>query len=182
VGEFTWYSRLATWAGALVLLVQGVTGRSTGIMTLVGVILLAGGFAAFLSGLAFERSRSAEVIAADAVPQQEAAFVPPAAPPVPERLLEPGADASTIQTAEPVATPPPRVGVPAEEVSSVSPMCGMICPRCTQEVAVGQMAARCPVCGAAHHAACWIESRFHCSTPGCLGHGNLVEPEGAESG
>ncbi len=52
-----------------------------------------------------------------------------------------------------------------------------VCPKCESPIAVGQFVAYCPVCGATHHAACWVEHRFRCSVPGCAGHGSLDEPD-----
>src|SRR5205823_3264193 len=52
MSDFTWYSRLAVWAGLAVLLVQSVTGRGVGIMTALAVIAPFSGLIAFLGGLA----------------------------------------------------------------------------------------------------------------------------------
>ena len=54
-GDLTWYSRLLLWAGAAVLLLQAISGRSTGFVTLIAVLALSIGFVAFLAGLAIER-------------------------------------------------------------------------------------------------------------------------------
>lgn len=43
---------------------------------------------------------------------------------------------------------------------------GKICPVCKQEIKEGEAVQVCPVCGVAHHAACW-ESNQGCATPGC---------------
>jgi hypothetical protein len=190
VSEFTWYTRLATWAGALVLLVQSVTGRSTGIMTLIGVVLLAGGFAAFLSGLALD-GRAART----RQPFQDDALLPeagPTNPPSPSGIEQPrvrNAQEPAVSIAQPVTFSAPQssnvgeqaVSISAEEVRAGSSLRGATCPRCSREIVEGQMAARCPICEMSHHGACWIDNRFHCSTPGCPGHGNLVAPGEASS-
>lgn len=54
MSEFTWYARLAVWVGAVVLIVQSVTGRGLGAMTVIAVLLLTSGFAAFLVGLVMD--------------------------------------------------------------------------------------------------------------------------------
>ncbi len=54
LSEFTWYSRLATWIGAAMLLVQSVLGRDAGPVTILAVLLLGIGFLCFLMGLAVE--------------------------------------------------------------------------------------------------------------------------------
>ncbi len=51
MSEFTWYSRLVLWIGALMLLVEAVSGRSEAFITVVATLCLAGGLAAFLIGL-----------------------------------------------------------------------------------------------------------------------------------
>ncbi len=40
MAELGWYSRLALWAGVIVLVVQSVTGHSTGVVTAIAVVLL----------------------------------------------------------------------------------------------------------------------------------------------
>jgi len=57
MSEFTWYSRLAIWAGAAVLLVQSASGRSVGLMTVTGVVLLAAGLVFFVGGLLADARR-----------------------------------------------------------------------------------------------------------------------------
>jgi hypothetical protein len=181
LGEVTWYSRLATWAGALVLLVQSVTGRSTGIMTLIGVILLAGGFTAFLSGLVSDSRRVLATPLSDMepAPSDVGEVAPPDTAETEQPLVEGASEplsASRVH-AEVSARP---LTIVTEEVTAASSLCGTSCQHCGREIAPGQMAARCPLCGAAHHGACWIDNRFHCSTPGCPGHGNLVAPDETE--
>jgi len=57
MSEFTWYSRLAVWAGVAVLLVQSASGRSVGLMTVTGVVLLAAGLVFFVGGLLADARR-----------------------------------------------------------------------------------------------------------------------------
>ncbi|MDQ2742545.1 MAG: hypothetical protein M3Z66_09670 [Chloroflexota bacterium] len=57
MSEFTWYSRLAVWAGVAVLLVQSASGRSVGLMTVTGVLLLAAGLVFFIGGLLADARR-----------------------------------------------------------------------------------------------------------------------------
>jgi len=57
MSEFTWYSRLAIWAGIAVLLVQSASGRSVGLMTVTGVVLLATGLVFFVGGLLADARR-----------------------------------------------------------------------------------------------------------------------------
>jgi hypothetical protein len=54
LSEFTWYSRLAAWIGAAMLLVQSVLGRDAGPVTVLAVLLLGLGFLCFLIGLAVD--------------------------------------------------------------------------------------------------------------------------------
>jgi hypothetical protein len=54
LSEFTWYSRLAAWIGAAMLLAQSVLGRDAGPVTILAVFLLGGGFLCFLIGLAID--------------------------------------------------------------------------------------------------------------------------------
>lgn len=54
LGEFTWYSRLAAWIGAAMLLVQSILGRDAGPVTILAVLLLGIGFLCFLIGLAVD--------------------------------------------------------------------------------------------------------------------------------
>jgi hypothetical protein len=194
-------------------------------MTLLGLLLLAGGFAAFLSGLVMDARPVTETPAGESTnlafdgstmtfpesfenepsqvqsaPQTVGETHSPvevAATEMADVSTTPTVDADTSTTptvdadtsttptvdadtsTTPVVGVPPVMSVATQEVTESSPLRNMTCARCTREIADGQMAAECPVCGSAHHAACWIDNRFHCSTPGCAGHGNLVAPEEA---
>lgn len=58
--EIVWYSRLAIIVGAVILLIQAVTGRSTAALSVLATILLVIGLIALVSGLALEgRAESA---------------------------------------------------------------------------------------------------------------------------
>lgn len=52
--ELTWYSRFAILAGAAVLLIQSVTDRGAGPVSLIAVLLMAGGLPAFVAGLIWD--------------------------------------------------------------------------------------------------------------------------------
>jgi len=94
MSEFTWYSRLAVWAGVAVLLVQSASGRSVGLMTVTGVLLLAAGLVFFIGGLLADARRPlsmtpdlAETPAATSAGPKAACRkrgVQPAAPPLSE--------------------------------------------------------------------------------------------------
>ena len=66
MSEFTWYSRLIVWAGALVLLSQAVSGHGTSFMTFLGVLCLTIGFALFLGGLVLDARASPAVTNSEA--------------------------------------------------------------------------------------------------------------------
>jgi hypothetical protein len=56
INDLTWYSRLAVWVGAVILLVQSLTGRALGVMTVVAVLMLSIGLLAFIIGLALKKT------------------------------------------------------------------------------------------------------------------------------
>jgi hypothetical protein len=66
MSEFTWYSRLVVWAGALVLLSQAVSGHGPSFMTFLGVLCLTIGFALFLGGLALDGRAPSTVVNSEA--------------------------------------------------------------------------------------------------------------------
>jgi hypothetical protein len=73
LSEFTWYSRLAAWIGAAMLLVQSVLGRDAGPVTVLAVLLLGIGFLCFLVGLAMDSHvRGTELLVGSAYSQQGA--------------------------------------------------------------------------------------------------------------
>ncbi len=131
MSEFTWYSRLAVWAGVAVLLVQSASGRSVGLMTVTGVLLLTAGLVFFVGGLLADARRPlsmtpelAETSAATSAEPKAARGkrgVQPAAPPLsesPEDRIErvhvddvtvpepPGPEEAPAATREPVRAAP----------------------------------------------------------------------------
>ncbi len=127
MSEFTWYSRLAVWAGVAVLLVQSASGRSVGLMTVTGVLLLAAGLVFFVGGLLADARRPLSMtpdlaetpVATSAGPKaaRRKRGVRPAAPPLsesPEDRIErahvdgvtvpepPGREEAPAATREPV--------------------------------------------------------------------------------
>jgi hypothetical protein len=73
LSEFTWYSRLAAWIGAAMLLVQSVLGRDAGPVTVLAVLLLGIGFLCFLVGLAMDSHvPGTELLVGSAYSQQDA--------------------------------------------------------------------------------------------------------------
>jgi hypothetical protein len=58
MNDLVWYSRFAVLVGALVLLVQSVSGRGVGFVTLLGILLLCFGFLSFVAGLALQGMRA----------------------------------------------------------------------------------------------------------------------------
>jgi hypothetical protein len=84
LSEFTWYSRLATWIGAAMLLVQSVLGRDAGPVTVLAVLLLAIGFLCFLVGLAVDSHvPAAELLIGPASSQPETQRAPAEQPSTP---------------------------------------------------------------------------------------------------
>jgi hypothetical protein len=51
MSEILWYSRLALWTGAIVLVLESVTGRSAGWLAAIAVVLLLGGLVGLVVGL-----------------------------------------------------------------------------------------------------------------------------------
>jgi len=168
MSEFTWYSRLAIWAGAAVLLVQSASGRSVGLMTATGVVLLAAGLVFFAGGLLVDARRplsttvdSLKKPAATGAGSKAARGkrgVQPAALPPSEslevrserarvddvRANEPSVPGKTVEAiAEPVLAP---VGVPLDTVIGARPAAARVE---TRELAEGDaaLAATCTRCG-----------------------------------
>ena len=167
--EIVWYGRLLVWIGALVLLAEALLGRSTAISTILGVLMLSAGFLAFLAGLATEgrsirlpdtETEDASVVRTESPTEPQVAKA--------ESLSEPVSDVSQSTA---VSTQSRVVTFEASEGEAVA------CMRCGQVMNPGQVAARCPVCGSAHHGSCWVENHFHCSAPDCSGHGSLEAPD-----
>jgi len=182
MSELLWWGRLGVWVGALVLVVQAVTRQSTNAVTLIGVVLLAVSFIAFLFALRSGRWSFPET--APATLQRELPAGGPASRPASQtvsREKEVAASEAAVPgglSAEKVRTgsePPGRVET--LEVGEGDAEVEAICPRCEQRITPGDLAAKCPVCGAVEHAACWASNRFRCATPGCTGHGSLEAPQ-----
>ena len=57
MSSFTWYSRLAIWLGALILIIQAVLGESTNLVTLIGVLAVIVGLISFVVGLIWDHYR-----------------------------------------------------------------------------------------------------------------------------
>lgn len=190
--DFTWYSRLLVWVGALVLLIESVAGRSAGILTLFAVLALAGGLIAFLGALAFAGRRDAGAMRGDAEVRVESPPVDIAAPPN-EREDEPqpvhlGADVRAAEPVTPVPAAVPasrpsiaaREGAVSHEIGPGSTLLSVPCLRCQEPLRENQMAATCAECGGAHHATCWMGNHFQCAREGCGGHGHLEAPGALE--
>jgi hypothetical protein len=128
MSEFTWYSRLAAWIGAAMLLVQSVLDRDAGPVTVLAVLLLGFGLLCFLIGLAVDsRAPGTEILlgtrTADQHPDETAAEVSevsvrmqPAlktpepqvtAPPLPDPVQQRNVDAAPAASA-PAASRPTR--------------------------------------------------------------------------
>ena len=71
MNDLVWYSRFAVLVGALLLLVQSVTGSAVGPITLVGVLLLCIGFVVFITALALADRRTTDPAARDDTQEPE---------------------------------------------------------------------------------------------------------------
>lgn len=112
LSEFTWYSRLAAWIGAAMLLVQSVLGRDAGIVTILAVLLLAIGFVCFCLGLALDhRVPGAALIVGARVPESRTTTRA-------DRPIEPAGEISTLSAAVEPAAPPDE---PAEQIVPEKP-------------------------------------------------------------
>lgn len=159
-----WYSRYSVWVGAIVLFIQSLTGRSVGVISLLGVLLLAAGLAVFLGALSWEGvletagARSPELAAVEPDVVAPAPDAPAAEPPV-----EPAATArdTALQT---------------QRLATDSPLVGASCAVCGKRLRAEQVIVRCPECAAVQHASCWTENGFACAVEGCTGQGSLRAP------
>ena len=72
MSSFTWYSRLAIWIGALILIVQAVLNEPTNVVTLIGVLAVVVGLVAFVAGLIWDHFRrpGAEAVPAETMPAE----------------------------------------------------------------------------------------------------------------
>ena len=108
LGEFTWYSRLAAWIGAAMLLAQSVLGRSAGVVSVLAVLLLGVGFLCFLIGLAID-SR---------VPGTGLLLGPGRSDPEPRSVPSAVAESTRIEPATPASAP---AEIPATGKASAPP-------------------------------------------------------------
>ncbi len=195
--DFTWYSRLMVWVGALVLLIESVTMRPYGLITLLAVIMLAAGLVGFVGGLAFEgrpsliwdmglpevqTSSVVPPVLEDAAVPETSSVVAEAGPLEPqfEPPVTPTRSEAAVEPALPfVAAAPPRTrsGATAVELAPNDASIGRPCFSCHEPMKAGQTAAICPECGGVHHATCWVGNHFHCGREGCGGHGSLQAPD-----
>lgn len=159
-----WYSRYSVWVGAIVLVVQSVTGRSVAAISLLGVLMLAVGFVSFVGALSYEGLlRSAVPLAAESVAAKEPVLSPPAVLAV-ESVVAPAAESRlpiTLQT---------------QRLAADSPLVGASCAVCAKRLTSGQVIVRCPECGAVQHASCWTDHGFACAVENCGGRGSLTGP------
>lgn len=180
--ELTWYSRTTVLGGCLVLVVQAVTQRGVGIVTVLAVLAVSLGLVAFVWGLIADArgpgtvtAEPAEPVGAEVVDRVStetsapSAAVTPEETPVPEEIAPPAAP--TI----PPAAASDRVRT--FRVGADDAAASLQCPACDSEIGSGHIAAVCPVCGSVHHASCWIDADFHCAVEGCTGGGSLERPE-----
>lgn len=172
-----WYSRYAVWVGAIVLLIQSVTGRSVGLISLFGVVLLAAGFLVFLAALSWQGLPTPPVIAGPVAPGPA---VEPREEPSPARTARPEPEAPGAPPTQPIPidTPPTAVqpAIPTERLSAESPLVGASCAVCGQRLAADQIVLRCPECRSVQHAHCWTDNGFACGLEGCSGAGSLTAP------
>jgi hypothetical protein len=107
MNDLLWYTRLLVWVGCGALLVEAVSGRSFGYLTVVAVIFLVVGLAGFVAGLALQgRSLSWLLAVAEAPP----AAITESAPRdrYPGTALSRGEDALTEDVAVTQAESEPR--------------------------------------------------------------------------
>ena len=185
MSELTWYSRTAILGGSLVLVVQAVTQRGVGVVTVLAVLAVSLGLVAFVWGLVADASGPRKQVDRRTQPVQvEVADDQPAHGAVVPEAKASGQEALLVE--KPVATTPaPTQNLSASvsdrvrtfRVDAADPAASLDCPACRREIGAGHIAAVCPVCGRTHHASCWIDADFRCSVEGCSGVGSLERPE-----
>src|ERR687886_1178993 len=57
---------------------------------------------------------------------------------------------------------------------------GQVCPKCGNQIAVGQDVVLCPKCYTPHHAQCWRDNGNQCATDGTPAR--IIEPRGRAAG
>jgi hypothetical protein len=121
--ELTWYSRFAVLAGAAVLLIQSVTDRGAGPVSLIAVLLMAGGLPAFVAGLIWDaRTVSGTAGARPAVVKDDdesAASTEEAGPATDEVVSLPATDA--LEPVEHDSEPSGETVVPAANSVEAAP-------------------------------------------------------------
>ena len=183
MSELTWYSRLLVWVGAVILVVESASGRTLGLVTVVGVMALAAGLLSFTAGLAFDGmpAGSRTAVAGD----QPESMPDLSEQPPPPRVEQVEPDVPVVKPVTEEPAPPKREtverrGATGTDVTAASGLAGSVCLACHEPLREAQVAAVCHECQTAHHAACWVGNRFHCARDGCGGHGPLEAPEGSE--
>lgn len=181
MNEIVWWSRLAVWTGAVVLLAQSVSGQSTNVVTALAVVLLMGGMLGFLGGLVLPALPTRKVgVQSNEEPQ------PPEKTAVPSQTSRQSPPVSDGRTPAPVSPPQTKAGpgtnarVETLEVRQGDAAYGALCPQCEQPVLEGQIIATCPLCETRQHANCWTNNRFRCGVAGCAGRGSLEAPQERE--
>src|SRR5579884_3155341 len=132
-----WYSRYAVWVGAIVLLVQAVTGRSVGLVSLIGILLLVFGFLVFLAAIAWQgigprlmvlepAPQSSDTAASERIdeavdlePAAQPLLEPQAAAPTPESVVPAIVTEEAREAASPSAVEPPAAEIEEEQWSAV---------------------------------------------------------------
>lgn len=188
--DFTWYSRLLVWVGALVLLIESFSGRSVAILTVLAVVALTAGLVGFAGGLAAEGGAFrwfgqslAPASSADEVVDEKpggTGELPAAQSPSGEQVEPRPGSVMPLSTEPASATGEAArsdLGAVSTELDDTSVLAGQPCLLCHEPLRSGDVAAVCAVCGAAHHASCWVGNHFHCARQGCAGHGGLRAPE-----
>lgn len=110
-----WYSRYSVWVGAIVLLLQAITGRSIALITLLSVLLLGIGFLVFVGVLSWEGLGLPLHVEPATVDDTVAPQIQAPARPEPARK-----PSQRRAEAVPVEAPPKRTAEPDQDVSAPS--------------------------------------------------------------
>jgi hypothetical protein len=200
-----WYSRYAVWVGAIVLLLQAITGRSIGIITLLAVLLLGGGFLVFIAVLGWDglglplqlemvmmEDGPPPLAPAPSRPERASAGPKRKVEAVPEdpptnRAVEPTGETGAASGPKEPETAPSNAATPqarspvrlrTQALTADSPLVGASCGVCSKRLREGQVVVRCPECRAVQHASCWTDNGFACGVEDCRGRGSLEAPAG----
>ncbi len=184
LNDVAWYSRLAIWLGAAVLLVESVTARSLGIVTVLAVLALALGLLGFSGGLAFHHrglGRLLDALAGEPLPAVQSSVHQDQTAPITvverEAVIAVAMEPTPAAPVEQIVESPSARGALSREVRADDALAGSECRQCGMPLELGDVAAICRRCGSIHHAACWVVNHFHCASAGCTGHGGLLAPE-----